>query len=132
MNAASIGEVLQDCRRIIADGRQSHALATQRLGVLIQLDQLGFAERSPVGGAVEHHHQALRPAQRFESLRLSVLIGKRKRRKFLPRFRTRIERRLLRERKPGNGQQNGKNQPHYLHYTRYDGVYSPPSRARMS
>jgi hypothetical protein len=48
-----VGEKLQDFFRVITDGSQFDPLFLEARGCILQLDQLPFAERSPVGGAEE-------------------------------------------------------------------------------
>ena len=40
----------------------------------LQFRELRLAVRTPVGGAVEHEHQALRSHQRLERARLALLV----------------------------------------------------------
>lgn len=55
----------------------------KRFKILIQLDELGFAIGSPIGGAEEHEHQALCSAEGLQSLRRAVLIAELKGRQAL-------------------------------------------------
>ena len=50
------------------------AALAEIFAALLQLDELALAEWSPVGGADEHQHQTLGPAQRGESLAVAVLV----------------------------------------------------------
>jgi len=49
----TIGKVLEDFPAIVTDGRQLDAVLLETLFRILQLDQLRFAERSPIGGAEE-------------------------------------------------------------------------------
>ena len=75
MNAGAVREALQHSHAVIADGGHAQPAPREFRFLLFQLDELAFAERSPVGRADEHQHQALRPAQSGEGLPLAVLIG---------------------------------------------------------
>jgi hypothetical protein len=46
-----VSKVFQDLFRVIADGREFDPLLFESRNGVLQLDQLPFAERSPVGGA---------------------------------------------------------------------------------
>ncbi len=43
-------------------------------GIPFQLDELAFAEGSPIGGTVEHQKSALRTEDTFQRLLFAVLI----------------------------------------------------------
>ena len=88
MNTLTISEELQRGRGIVADGRQPQAAFREIASTLLQLDQLAFAERSPVGGPVEDKHRPLRSAYGFERPRLAVLVGQAEIRDFCARSET--------------------------------------------
>jgi hypothetical protein len=71
----AVGKELEDRVRVIADGGQLEALLFKSCGGVLQLDQLLFAEGSPIGGAEEKQDRTLGAAQRFECLQLSELVG---------------------------------------------------------
>ena len=86
MNATALGEVLQDRGGIVADGRQGQALFPESFFVLFQLDQLGFAVWSPIGGSDKDEHQSLLAHQGLDRLLLAGLIlqGERRHGRSLP------------------------------------------------
>jgi hypothetical protein len=49
----TVSKVLEDLVAIVTDGRQLDAALLETLFRILQLDQLRFAERSPIGGAEE-------------------------------------------------------------------------------
>lgn len=55
-----VGEKFQDFFRVVADGRQLEALFFKSRDSALQLDQLPFAEGSPVGGTEEEENGAVR------------------------------------------------------------------------
>src|SRR5438067_862157 len=75
MNTGAAGKILQHSHSVIADRRHAEAAPREFRLLVLQLDELAFAERSPVRRAHEHQHQSLRPAQGGERLLLPVLIG---------------------------------------------------------
>ena len=60
-----IGEVLQDCWTVVADRSQLDSLLLKSLFGILQLHELRFTERSPIGGAEEEKNRAVRPPQRL-------------------------------------------------------------------
>ena len=60
-----VAEALERAGRIIADGRNTKPLSADGLQILFQLDELDFTERSPVRGAEEHQHGAVRAHDGF-------------------------------------------------------------------
>ena len=54
----TVGKCFEHGDAVIADGRQPQSLRSDLLPILFQLDQLGFAERSPVGRAIENQQSA--------------------------------------------------------------------------
>lgn len=56
----AVGKVLQDCGGVIADRDQLQPLRIEPLFRILQLDQLRFAEWSPIGGTEEYKHCAVR------------------------------------------------------------------------
>jgi hypothetical protein len=53
VDLVTIGKVLEDLVAIVTDGRQLDAALLETLFRILQLDQLRFAERSPISGAEE-------------------------------------------------------------------------------
>jgi hypothetical protein len=53
VDPVTASKVLEDFPAIVTDGRQVNAAILETLFRLLQLDQLRFAERSPIGGAEE-------------------------------------------------------------------------------
>lgn len=74
-----VGKKLQDFFRVIADRGQFDPLFLEARGCILQLDQLPFAEWSPVGGTEEEQNRAVRAFQSLEGLRAAKLIAQRKR-----------------------------------------------------
>ena len=73
-----VGKKLQDFFRVIADGRQLDPLLFESWNCTLQLDQLPFAERSPVGRTEEKKNGTVRAFQRIESLCPVKLVTNRK------------------------------------------------------
>jgi hypothetical protein len=71
-------EKLQDFFAVIADGRQLDPLLLEPRYGALQLDQLPFAERSPVRGTEKEQDGAVRSFQAIESLNPAKLIVNRK------------------------------------------------------
>jgi len=78
-----LGEIFQDGWTIIADCRQLKSLRLKPLLCRLQLHELRFAERSPIGGAEEQYDGTLRPLQRLVGVFMAELIRQRKRRRLL-------------------------------------------------
>ena len=74
----SVSKIFQDFFRVIADGRQLDALLFESRDGALQLDQLPFAERSPVGGTEKEKNGAVPSFQGIESLYATKLVTKRK------------------------------------------------------
>jgi len=68
----------QDFFRVIADGRQLDPLFFKSWERALQLDQLPFAEGSPVSGTEKEKHGAVRAFEGIESLLAAKLVVKRK------------------------------------------------------
>ena len=79
-----VGKIFQDGCGVVADRRQLEALLFKLRNGALQLDQLPFAEGSPVGGAIEEKHRAVLALQAVESLHTAKLVGHGKSRSFLP------------------------------------------------
>ena len=58
-----VGKVLQDCRAIVADGSQLDPLLLKSLFRILQLDELRFAERSPISRTEEKKNCPVRSPQ---------------------------------------------------------------------
>ena len=80
----AVGVVLKDRLAIVADGCQLDALLLESWFGILQLDELRFAERSPIGGAEEQQDCAVRPFQRGVGLVAVKLIAQRKSRRLRP------------------------------------------------
>jgi len=72
----AIREIPQDGLRIVTDRDYSEALGAEIREILFQLDQLGFAVRSPIGRTEEDQHGALWTGDRWQRLLPAVLIGR--------------------------------------------------------
>jgi hypothetical protein len=70
--------VAQRTGRVIRDGRYADASRLEIGNFCPQLDQLGFAVRSPVGRTDESKHQPVRTLQIRERTRSALLIGQAK------------------------------------------------------
>jgi hypothetical protein len=79
----AIGKILQNFFRVIADGDELDALFFKPRYRGLQLDQLPFAEGSPVGGTKEKQDCAVRTLPGAESLHVAGLIVQRKGRSVL-------------------------------------------------
>lgn len=71
MPPAELGD---DVRWIITNGRDSDTFSAELIYPALQLDQLRLAIRSPVGGAVEHQHCALRTHYGIPCPGLAILV----------------------------------------------------------
>ena len=76
-----IGKTLTD--ELIADRRHTEPLFPDCGEILLQLHELDFTERSPIGGAEEDPHGAFRPHNRLQGRRAPVLTCRGKRRNLL-------------------------------------------------
>ncbi len=63
-----VAEKFQDVGGVVADGSKLDALLLKSRNRILQLDQLPFAKRSPIGGAEKQENGAVRSFQRFQSL----------------------------------------------------------------
>jgi hypothetical protein len=73
-DAFALGEGLQNGDGVVAERGDGESALPVSILLLFQLDELGFAERSPVGGTHEQKRQAVRAAQVFEGAGLGGLI----------------------------------------------------------
>src|SRR5215471_8589531 len=73
-DVVAVGKELQDFFRVIADGRELQALLLESNDGALQLDQLPFAERSPIRGTEKQKNGAVRSFEAVESLRMAQLI----------------------------------------------------------
>lgn len=80
------GELLQLLGGIRADPHDLQAGCFEVLSFILQLDQLLFAERSPIGRTVENERHIPLLEQRRQRAILSVLIFERERRSFRTHF----------------------------------------------
>ena len=76
MDVPARGEMLQNRSAVVADGSNSVSAPRQCLPVLFQLDELGLAVGSPVGGPVEQQKCALGAFDGIERVPLVRLIGR--------------------------------------------------------
>jgi hypothetical protein len=74
-DVAAPGEMAEDFDGIIAERGDGEALFGEFGFLLFQLDQLGFAPRSPVGGAVEDEDEAVGSLEGIEGPGAAVLVG---------------------------------------------------------
>jgi len=77
VDLVAVGKVLQDCRAIVTDGSQLDPLFLKSLFRILQLDELRFAERSPISGAEEKKNCPIRSPQGFVRLWAIKLITQR-------------------------------------------------------
>jgi len=73
----ALGEVLEDLGAVIGDDGEAETLGGQLVFLFRQLDELALAVGSPIRGADEGEHEAIGSTERFQALRLAVLIGER-------------------------------------------------------
>ena len=69
-----IGELLEDRLTVIADGCDLDATCFEPLFRVLQLNQLRFAEGSPIGRAIEDEQRALRTQDGVQGLRRAILV----------------------------------------------------------
>jgi hypothetical protein len=79
-----VGKIFDDGFAVIAERRQLDALLFKSCDGSLQLDQLPFAVRSPVGGTEYQQNGSVRPFQGFESLHISKLVARGKIGRLLP------------------------------------------------
>jgi hypothetical protein len=70
-----VSKIFQDFFRVIANGRQLDPLLFESRDCALQLDQLPFAERSPVRGTEKEKNGAVRSFQSIESLYPAKLVA---------------------------------------------------------
>src|SRR5271169_6693675 len=75
LDLVPVRKKLQDFFRVVADGRQLDLLLFESWNCTLQLDQLPFAEGSPVRGAEKEKEGAVRAFQRVESLCPAKLVA---------------------------------------------------------
>jgi hypothetical protein len=71
----TVGKKLEDLFRVVTDSRQFDALLLESLSGTLQLDQLPFTERSPVGGTEEEKYGATSSFQCVQALRSAELVA---------------------------------------------------------
>jgi hypothetical protein len=79
-NMLSVRKVLEHGHAVIADRGQIEALGADITDMLFQLDELGFAERSPVGRTEKYEQCPFRAKDTFQVLQSTVLVRRLKRR----------------------------------------------------
>ena len=72
----SLSKISKDCLRVVADGSQSDALLAELFTCTLQLNQLLFAEGSPIGRAKEQEHQTVGSHQKRKCLLFRELISR--------------------------------------------------------
>jgi len=78
-----VGKKFQDFLRVVADDRELDALLFESRNGALQLDQLPFAEGSPVGGTEKQKDRPVRFFESIERLYPSKLVVSRKSRSLL-------------------------------------------------
>lgn len=78
-----IAEVLEDRLTVIADGCDFDAFCFEPLFRVLQLDQLRFAEGSPIGRTEEKQNRPFRPLQCLNGLVMAKLVRRSEGRRFL-------------------------------------------------
>jgi len=73
-----IGEVLEDRLTVIADGCDLDATCFEPLFRVLQLDQLRFAEGSPISGTEEKQNRPFCPLQGLDGLVMVILVPRSK------------------------------------------------------
>jgi hypothetical protein len=73
-DARPIGETPENRRAVVTDRGETEPSLLNFAKILLQLDQLDFAVRSPVGGAKEDQHHSLGPHQGAKRMGRPVLI----------------------------------------------------------
>jgi hypothetical protein len=69
-----IGELLEDRLTVIADGCDLDATCFEPLFRVLQLNQLRFAEGSPIGRTEEKQNRSFRPLQCLDGLVMAKLV----------------------------------------------------------
>src|SRR5271170_8304186 len=77
-------KVFQNRRVIVADGSHLDSTRFELLFRVLQLHELRFAKRSPIGGSEEKKNRAVRPPERLNGLLVSKLIARRETRRSRP------------------------------------------------
>jgi hypothetical protein len=78
-----VGEVLEDRLTVITDGRDRDSVLFESLFGILQLDELRFAEGSPIGGTEEKKNRTVRPLQCLNGLATAKLVTRREGWRFL-------------------------------------------------
>jgi hypothetical protein len=71
-----VGEVLQDRRTVVADGRDLDSVLFESFFGILQLDQLRFAEGSPIGRTEKQKYRAVRSLQCLDGLVVVKLVAR--------------------------------------------------------
>jgi hypothetical protein len=136
-----LGEILQDCRTVVADRGQFESLRLKSLFCVLQLHELRFAERSPIGRTEEEKDGALRPFERLVGLFTAELIGQSERRSRVTdlqtnRWRNRvIGRRVFltaRKSKESDKENDGDRDSHFGSIFGFVAYRCPPAQLRQS
>ena len=69
-------EIIEDGLAIVADRSEPDSPFFKSLFSILQVHELRFAEGSPIGGAEEKKHRAIRPLQRLDGLLMTKLIAR--------------------------------------------------------
>jgi hypothetical protein len=78
-----VGEVLEDRLTVITDGGDRDSVLLESLFGILQLDELRFAEGSPIGGTEEKKNRSVRPLQCLNGLAMVKLVTRNEGRRFL-------------------------------------------------
>jgi hypothetical protein len=78
-----LSKVIQYGQSVVANCSEFDPLGFEPLLGVLQLHELRFAERSPIGGPEEEQHRSIGPFQCLVCLFVAKLIASRKRRRFL-------------------------------------------------
>jgi hypothetical protein len=70
-----VGKIFDDCFAVIAECRQLDALLLKLRDRSLQLNQLPFAVRSPIGGTKNQQRRSFRSPQSFKRLFMAKLVA---------------------------------------------------------
>jgi hypothetical protein len=83
LNLVPLREILQDRRSVVANCSEFDPLVFKSLLGVLQLHELRFAERSPIGRPEKEQHRSVWPSQCVVCLFMAKLIASRKGRRFI-------------------------------------------------
>jgi len=84
------GKIGQNFDRVVGDHGHAEALRAKLIYVLLQLDELRLAVRSPIGRAKEHQHRAAGPHDRLQVAHAAGLVSEVEIRNLLPYLRAQL------------------------------------------